>query len=152
MINRECEKMRKIFLILIVLGIFITATTVCAVEYTSLKTPKNFKAFDTFGVSEKETDGRVQLTVVPINETAVKYMTSNGDKSQDNIYKYTDFGYSAKDGKWGYEGYSEVVEIDGERYIVSVLFESKMSKSEETDFLDAITEFNKLNNLTPVEI
>lgn len=144
--------MRKIFLILIVLGIFITATTVCAVEYTSLKNPKNFKAFDTFGVSEKETDGRVQLTVVPINETAVKYMTSNGDKSQDNIYKYTDFGYSAKDGKWGYEGYSEVVEIDGERYIVSVLFESKMSKSEETDFLDAITEFNKLNNLTPVEI
>ena len=144
--------MRKIFLILIILGIFITATTVCAVEYTSLKTPKNFKAFDTFGVSEKETDGRVQLTVVPINDTAVKYMTSNGDKSQDNIYKYTDFGYSPKDGKFGYDGYSEVIEIDGEQYIASVLFKSKMSKSEETEFLNALTEFNSLNNLKPVAV
>jgi hypothetical protein len=144
--------MRKIFLILIILGIFVTASTVCAVEYTSLKTPKNFKAFDTFGVSEKETDGRVQLTVVPINDTAVKYMTGNGDKSQDNIYKYTDFGYSPKDGKFGYDGYSEVIEIDGEQYIASVLFESKMSKSEETEFLNALTEFNSLNNLKPVAV
>ena len=144
--------MRKIFLILIILGIFITATTVCAVEYNSLKTPKNFKAFDTFGVSEKETDGRVQLTVVPINDTAVKYMTGNGDKSQDNIYKYTGFGYSPKDGKLGYEGYSEVIEIDGEQYIASVLFESKMSKSEESEFLNALTEFNSLNNLKPLEV
>lgn len=144
--------MKKIFLILIILGIFVTASTVCAVEYTSLKTPKNFKAFDTFGVSEKETDGRVQLTVVPINDTAVKYMTSNGDKSQDNIYKYTGFGYSPKDGKFGYEGYSEVVEIDGEQYIASVLFESKMSKSEESEFLNALTEFNSLNNLKPVAV
>jgi len=144
--------MRKIFLILIILGIFVTASTVCAVEYTSLKTPKNFKAFDTFGVSEKETDGRVQLTVVPINDTAVKYMTGNGDKSQDNIYKYTDFGYSPKEGKFGYNGYSEVVEIDGEQFIASVLFESKMSKSEESEFLNALTEFNSLNNLKPMEV
>lgn len=144
--------MRKIFLIIIILGIFITASTVCAVEYTSLKTPKNFKAFDTFGVSEKETDGRVQLTVVPINDTAVKYMTGNGDKSQDNIYKYTDFGYSPKDGKFGYEGYSEVVEIEGEQYIASVLFESKMSPGEEKEFLNALTEFNSLNNLKPIEV
>ena len=117
-----------------------------------MKTPKNFKAFDTFGVSEKETDGRVQLTVVPINDTAVKYMTGNGDKSQDNIYKYTDFGYSPKDGKFGYEGYSEVVEIEGEQYIASVLFESKMSPGEEKEFLNALTEFNSLNNLKPIEV
>ena len=99
---------------------FITASTVCAVEYTSLKTPKNFKAFDTFGVSEKETDGRVKLTVVPINDDTIKYMTGNGEKNDDNIYKYVDFGYSAKDDKFGYEGYTEVVDIDGEQYVTEV--------------------------------
>ena len=142
--------MKKI--IIGILLIFLVIGTVSAIEYTSLKNPKNFKAFDTFGVSEKETDGRVQLTVVPVNDDAIKYMTGNGDKSQDNIYKYTDFGYSAKDGKFGYEGYTEVVEIDGEKYIVSVLFESKMSPGEEKEFLNALTEFNKLNNLSPLEV
>ena len=137
---------------IILLLLIFTIGTVTAIEYTSLKTPDNFKDFDTFGVSEKETDGRVQLTVVPINDTAVKYMTGNGDKSQDNIYKYTGFGYSPKDGKFGYGGYSEVIEIDGEQYIASVLFESKMSKSEESEFLNALTEFNSLNNLKPLEV
>ena len=56
---------------------FLIIGTACAVEYTSLKNPKDFKAFDTFGVSEKETDGRVQLTVVPINDDAVKYMKAH---------------------------------------------------------------------------
>lgn len=137
---------------IILLLLIFTIGTVTAIEYTSLKTPDNFKDFDTFGVSEKETEGRVQLTVVPINDTAVKYMTGNGDKSQDNIYKYTGFGYSPKDGKFGYAGYSEVIEIDGEQYIASVLFESKMSKSEESEFLNALTEFNSLNNLKPLEV
>ena len=131
---------------------FLIIGTACAVEYTSLKNPKDFKAFDTFGVSEKETDGRVQLTVVPINDDAVKYMKANGLESQDHIFKYTDFGYSAKDGKFGYEGYTEVADINGEQCVVSVLFDSKMSPSEEKEFLNALTEFNELNNLTPIEI
>ena len=135
-----------------VLLLFLLIGAVSAVEYTSLKVPKNFKAFDTFGVSEKETDGRVQLTVVPVKDDAIKYMTGNGDESQDHIFKYTDFGYSAKEGKFGYEGYTEVAEIDGEQFIVSVLFDSQMSPSEETEFLDALTEFNKLNNITPVDV
>ena len=143
---------RKILILLIVLGIFLSASTICAVEYTSLKTPKDFKAFDTFGVSEKETDGRVQLTVTPINDDAVKYMKANGQESQDHIFKYDDYGYSAKEGKFGYDGYVEVVEINGEQFVASVLFDSKMSKSEESDFLNALTEFNKLNNLQPVEV
>lgn len=130
----------------------MSATIVCAMDYTSLKAPKDFKAFDSSGVSEKETDGRVQLTVVPINDNSTKYITGNGEKNEDNIYKYVDFGYSAKEDKFGYEGYTEIVEIDGEQYVASVLFESKMSPSEEKEFLDVLTEFNKLNNLKPVVI
>lgn len=143
---------KKIILLLIMFGIFMAANIVCAVDYTSLKNPKDFKAFDSSGVAEKETDGRVQLSVVPINDDAIKYMTGNGEKSQDNIYKYTDFGYSPKDGKFGYDGYSEVIEIDGEQYIASVLFESNMSPSEEIEFLDALNEFNKLNNVKPIAV
>ncbi len=137
---------------IILLLLIFTIGTVTAIEYTSLKTPDNFKDFDTFGVSEKETDGRVKLTVVPVEDDAVKYMKSNGEESQDHIFKYKDFGYSAKDHKFGYEGYTELVEFDGERFVVSVLFDSKMSPSEENEFLSVLTDFNKLNNLEPVEV
>ena len=137
---------------IILLLLIFTIGTVSAIEYTSLKTPDNFKDFDTFGVSEKETDGRVKLTVVPVEDDAVKYMKSNGDESQDHIFKYTDFGYSAKDHKMGYEGYTEVVELDGEQFVVSVLFDSQMSPSEEREFLTALTDFNRLNNVSPVEV
>ena len=137
---------------IILLLLIFTIGTVSAIEYTSLKTPDNFKDFDTFGVSEKETDGRVKLTVVPVEDDAVKYMKSNGDESQDHIFKYTDFGYSAKDHKMGYEGYTEVVELDGGQFVVSVLFDSQMSPSEEREFLTALTDFNRLNNVSPVEV
>ena len=143
--------MKTKFMIILLL-LISTIGTVSAIEYTSLKTPDNFKDFDTFGVSEKETDGRVQLTVVPVEDDAVKYMKSNGDESQDHIFKYTDFGYSAKDHKMGYEGYTEVVELDGEQFVVSVLFDSQMSPSEEREFLTALTDFNRLNNVSPVEV
>ena len=137
---------------LVILGIFISASTVCAMEYTSLKNPKNFKAFDNNGLSTKETDGRVELTIVPVNENSIKYITGNGEKIENNIYKYQGFGYSEKHAKFGYEGYTEVVDLDGEQYVVSVLFESKMSPGEEKEFLNVITEFNKLNNLKPIAI
>ena len=144
--------MNKKIIILILLAVFLTASTVSAIEYTSLKNPTNFKAFDNTGLSTKETDGRIELTVVPVNENSIKYITGNGEKIDNNIYKYTDFGYSEKHAKFGYEGYAEVVEIDGEQYVVNILFESKMSPGEEKEFLNALTEFNKLNNLTPVAI
>lgn len=48
--------------------------------------------------------------------------------------------------------YTEVVDIEDEQYVVSVLFDSKMSPSEEIEFLDVLTEFNKLNNLKPVAV
>ena len=143
---------KKIILVLLVLGIFLSTSIVCAVDYTSLKNPSDFKAFDNTGLSTKETDGRVELTVVPINDDTIKYIKGNSEKTDGNIYKYVDFGYSAKDGKFGYEGYTEVVDIDGEQYVVSVLFESKMSPGEEKEFLNVITEFNKLNNLEPVSV
>lgn len=144
--------MKKLFLILIILGVFLGANMVCAVEYTSLKNPTDFKAFDSTGLSTKESDGRVELSVVPLNENSTKYITGNADNVDGNIYKFSDFGYSELHSKFGYEGYVEVVEIDGEQYVASVLFESNMSPGEEKEFLSVITEFNKLNNLTPLSI
>lgn len=145
-------KHKKIIILLLLLGVFMCANVVCAADYTTLKNPKNFKAFDSNGTSEKETDGRVQLTVVPVKGDTIKYITGNGEKVDNNIYKYVGFGYNAKEDKFGYEGYTEVVEIDGGQYVVSVLFDSKMSPSEEKEFLDVINEFNTLNNLKPVAV
>lgn len=143
--------MKKLFL-LIVLGVFLSASMVCAVEFTSLKNPTDFKAFDNTGLSTKSTDGRVELSVLPVNDNSTKLITGNGDKVESGIYKFSDFGYSELHSKFGYTGYVEVVEIDGEQYVVSVLFESKMSPGEESEFLNVLKEFNKLNSLEPLEI
>ena len=58
----------------------LVASSVSAEEYNSLKASKDFESFDSAGVSEKETDGRVQLTVVPVTYNAIKYLAGNGDK------------------------------------------------------------------------
>ena len=86
--------MKKSILILIIIGVFLTSSTVFAVEYTSFKNPNDFKAFDASGVSQKTTDGRIELSIVPIDDDSIKYIKGNGDKTEDNIYKYSDFGYS----------------------------------------------------------
>ena len=56
------------------------------------------------------------------------------------------------DNNFKFYGYQEVVEDNGDYYMVSINQNSKMSPSEETGFLDDLKEFNKLNNLEPVAI
>lgn len=63
----------------------------------------------------------------------------------DNIYFFEDDALNQY-------GYCELVEIDGEKYAVSVFQKTKLSPSEEKELLDHIKEFNKINNLTPIAV
>ena len=63
----------------------------------------------------------------------------------DNIYLYSDDVLKTY-------GYQEIVNIDGIDYLISIDQISKLSPSEEKSLLDDMKEFNKLNNLEPVEV
>ena len=63
----------------------------------------------------------------------------------DNIYIY-------KDDVLKTYGYEEIVDIDGVNYMVSINQGSQLSPSEEKLLLEDMKEFNKLNNLQPIEV
>ena len=63
----------------------------------------------------------------------------------DNIYWYSDDTMETY-------GYQEVVNIDGVDYLISINQGSKLSPSEEKMLLEDMKDFNKVNNLEPVEI
>ena len=71
-----------------------------------------------------------KLTVIPV---------------EDNIWYVEDETFE-------YYGYQEVVEDGGEYYMVSINQNSHLSPSEKNEFLKDLQEFNKLNNLEPVEV
>lgn len=63
----------------------------------------------------------------------------------DNIYRYADDQLKTY-------GYEEIIDVDGENYMVSIDQGSKLSPSEEKELLVDMQNFNKANNLKPVEI
>ena len=63
----------------------------------------------------------------------------------DNIYLY-------RDDTLEIYGYQEIVSIDGIDYMVSINQGSKLSPSEENQLLEDMKDFNKMNNLEPIEI
>ena len=77
------------------------------------------------------------------------WFTNNSDYTvipmEDNIYSYEDTSLEIY-------GFEEIITIDGDDYMVSVNQNSKLSPSEQTQYLKDLQEFNELNNLEPVEI
>ena len=63
----------------------------------------------------------------------------------DNIYLYSDDVLKTY-------GYQEIINIDGVDYMVSINQGSKLSPGEEKMLLEDMKEFNKLNNLEPIEV
>ena len=75
--------------------------------------------------------------------TNTTYMTV--EDVGDNIYSYADTQLKMY-------GYQEIVNIDGTDYLISINQGSQLSPGEETNLLKDMQEFNKVNNLDPVEI
>lgn len=63
----------------------------------------------------------------------------------DNIYLYSDDVLKTY-------GYQEIINIDGVDYMVSINQGSKLSPGEEKMLLEDMKEFNKLNNLEPIDV
>ena len=63
----------------------------------------------------------------------------------DNIYYF-------EEPVIGVQGYEELVEIDGDTYVVTIDQGSQLSPSEQKELPEDMKEFNKLNNLKPLDV
>lgn len=126
-----------------------------AFEINELKTIEDYTDFDSNGYSNFTTNSDRYFLVEKIrsfdddfkeewfeNNTSIEYTVIPMD---DNIF-------SVADDTFEFYGYQEVVEIDGDYYMVSINQNSKLSPGEETLYLSDLQDFNKLNNLEPVEV
>ena len=128
---------------------FLLIGTVTAFEIDSLKTTDDYTDIQdkcaTYTTNENRFIFVEQMNDYAdffVNDTATQFMVI---PVEDNIFYFEDDGIQQY-------GYQEMVNIDGDYYMVSVNQLSKLSPSEKNEFLKDLQEFNKLNNLEPVEV
>ena len=145
----------KIWKILIGISILLLLIgTAAAIESSDFKPLDDYTAFDSVGYSNYTTDHTRYILVEGItfdDDLKEEWFTSH----PADDYKVESVGdniYSVEDGLFQYYGYQEVVEDGGEYYMVSINQNSHLSPSEKNEFLKDLQEFNKLNNLEPVEV
>ena len=142
----------------IIIGItllFLLLGSAAAFEINNLKTLDGYNTWDNNGYSNYTTNSNRYFIVEKItdfdDDFKNEWFTNHPENKytaehvEDNIYRMADETFNLY-------GYQEVVEIDGTNYMVSINQNSKLSPGEESDFLDDLKEFNKLNNLEPLEI
>ena len=149
----EVKKMKM--KILIGIGIlFLLMGTVAAFEISELKTIEGYNDFDD-GFSNYTTNNNryfcVEKTVSSIDDIKNEYFT-NSTEFKLTVIPVEDNIWYIEDDTFEYYGYQEIVNIDGDDYMVSINQNSKLSPSEKNSFLSDLKEFNKLNSLEPIAI
>lgn len=135
--------------------VFLLLGSAAAFEINTLKTLDDYNTWDNNGYSNYTTNSNRYFLVEKITDFDDDFKTEmftshpedkyTAESVEGNIYKIADDIFS-------FYGYQEVVEIDGTNYMVSINQNSRLSPGEESDFLNDLNEFNKLNNLEPLEI
>lgn len=144
----------KYKILLLTTILFLIMGTVTAFEINELKTMDDYTDWDSNGYSNYTTNSNRYFL-------AEKISTFDDDFKDEWFNNHPEWDYSAKlvedniyytqEDNFFY-GYSEVVEIDGNHYMISINQNSKLSPGEEKLYLEDLKEFNKINNLEPVEI
>lgn len=140
---------RKISLLLLFSIMIIGA--VSAADQSSFKTPTDFEDLGD-GVyvlydSLKNTDEI--LSVVKFNQHDWDDYTRNDTSNKYVVYKDDNYTYNYTDGSVNEIGSFELIEVDGDKFIID--FAKTGSDSDLKNTYDNLLEFNKLNNLTPIE-
>ena len=139
----------KTKIILATIILFLTIGIVFATNIDDLKVPDGYNNLKD-GCSAYTTNGDRMIYVEKVSgDYKTDWFTNNSDYTvipmEDNIYSYEDTSLEIY-------GFEEIITIDGDDYMVSVNQNSKLSPSEQTQYLKDLHEFNELNNLEPVEI
>ena len=139
--------MKKIILAIGILALLLG--TVYAADINALKTPKNCTQLKDGCASYTNHVDRMFYVEKATGDYKADWFTNSSDflveNAGDNIYLYHDDTLKSY-------GCEEIVNIDGEEYMVSTDQGSDMSPNEVKMLLESMKEFNKLNNLEPVEI
>ena len=148
--KKKLVKNMKIWKILISVSIlFLLIGVVAATDINKFQTPDNCEELKE-GVAAFTNHIDRMLYVEKVSGNYENDWFSNTSDMTvkdmgDNIYWYSDDALKTY-------GYEEIVEIDGDTYMISINQGSQLSPSEEKMLLEDMKEFNKLNNLEPVEI
>ena len=133
--------LKKIVLTLTVL--ILAVGIVSAVDMTDMKVPNGFEKYSS-NCFEKDD---FELNLAPYSDSDKGLIFEDDEdytvsEYSSNIYKYTDKLVKNV-------GAVEVVEIDGDKYLVECV--KKDTTTEDSSVYDYLTEFNSLNDLTPIE-
>ena len=135
--------------------LFLLICSVAAFEINSLKTVDDYGPWDANGYSNYTTNSNRYFLVEKIGTFDDDFKNEWFNSHPENKYTVEPAGdniYQMADENFNFYGYQEVVELDGDNYRVSINQNSKLSPGEETSYLEDLKEFNKINNLEPVEI
>ena len=129
---------------ILILTIFLIIGSVCAADITDYELPDNFKIQEEYWAS----NGDYGMGIFEYDDSQYDYYFTNTSDSTvfigDNITNYTD---AASDTV----GCDELIEVNGKIFLVECYFDG-IDDSKIKECYDFLLEFNKLNNLTPIEI
>ena len=138
--------MKNIFKILISVSIlFLIVGSVYAADLSDVQLPTDFKSkSDVYAVN-----GEFVLTSMEFDKyrdyDALFTETPHYQiKSENNIHNFTD-------GEWDSVGVFEIVEIDGKPVVIDIYY-NKNDDAKIKECYDYLLEFNKLNNLEPIQV
>lgn len=147
---------KKSLVILVILSLFVLPASYAALN-SGLNAPDEFEKADNwdnaiYDIYSLKTDKNVELEICKYDDelynTLFKDDPSNG-------YSVNDLGNNVFMGKDNdlKDGYVlEVIEYNGNKYIVHTYLSDNPNNDQIKDSLKYLTEFNKLNNVEPISI
>ena len=134
---------------------FMVIGTCVAFEINELKTIPDYTGWDANGYSNYTTNSDRYFLVEKIHSFDDDFKDewfNNHTDWEFTTYPVGDNIWYVEDNTFEFYGYQEVAEIDGDYYMVSVNQNSHLSPSEMNLYLQDLKDFNKLNNLEPIEV
>ena len=144
----------------IIIGIsilFLLIGMVSATDINNMKVPDGWKAlgggsYHEEGISQGQGSGR-NMMIQESSDSIVDEYTTNVTADNYYVYANSDNTYNYTDGSNQDSGCFEVVDIDGKDYfIVFSTLDNVEFTSDTLTTYELMMEFNKLNNLEPVEV
>ena len=145
--------MKKIWIILLIVGL-LTIPSVYGALNSGLKAPDGFDKASNwdkakFDIYDLKSDKDVHLYISEYTDEDYDLYFKN-----DKDYRVSDLGDNMVMGKDNYlnQGYVlEIIEVNGNKYIVYVLTDHNPSNDKIKDSSKYLSDFNKLNNVQPLK-
>ena len=139
-------KIWKIIIAITLLFLIVGIATAAVTDVDYLKAPTGFEDF-LAGMSQKTDNNNMYITIEEMEFNKDAFKNANGinvERIDENFYKFVDANGS-------FCGAQEKVKINGVEYLVYVEDDST-SDGDFNSYVELLKEFNKLNNLKPIEV